>query len=522
MARMWLFTYCLLPIASHHALNLNRQAVESAAETVAPHHGLNLNPQAGALAGKISTPERKLLQDNTRANQSTIAVTGASQSMVVLCTQTFGCANVPSIWHDKCCMVCNTPSSTNLWFSTCLVQLGGGWAGASRGPASNAFEYKLHIWQTQNRGSKACVNEMYLYDLDGVGMVGTYVDATRCGSALCAAGPYVCGSGPSTCTEPYSMPDKIFDGEVVTVDGQAGEDEWWCTSGTGGQEATIYFSTPRKLKTYAIYNWRVGGWGLRSWSLYEMSNEEETIGQWLPISDGDRTYGQLRTEGVCTVPVPGAPAPTAPWRLPADAYAWFKDYDGTGTWTSTKIDGIGQFTASIPSAAQGASKKMIGQSSYLELTSHASVAWGNIVPGHFSICTVSRYSPTGSRRKRIFTGTTKNWLHGHWNGEVGVSYYEGWAVYPGVYPRLSTNWVVWCGMNTSPKVWRMNGRRAPATRTDHSWTGHPGDRGMCSNSCQHSEASDSNIMEIITWSRGLSSDELNEVVDYLDTKLANR
>ena len=44
----------------------------------------------------------------------------------------------------------------------------------------------------------------------------------------------------------------------------------------------------------------------------------------------------------------------------------------------------------------------------------------------FTICTTSRYSGPlwGSyEHGRIFQGSRSNWLHGHWNGRVGVAHY---------------------------------------------------------------------------------------------------
>lgn len=61
-----------------------------------------------------------------------------------------------------------------------------------------------------------------------------------------------------------------------------------------------------------------------------------------------------------------------------------------------------------------------------------------------SFCTVSRY--TGPTNRRIFQHTSlgSDWLHGHWNGNAGVAYYDGWIVGEGGTVPL-TNWVYeWC------------------------------------------------------------------------------
>ncbi len=46
------------------------------------------------------------------------------------------------------------------------------------------------------------------------------------------------------------------------------------------------------------------------------------------------------------------------------------------------------------------------------------------IPANFTILSLTRY--TASARGKILQGQNKKWLHGHWGGNRGVIYYEGW------------------------------------------------------------------------------------------------
>ena len=53
------------------------------------------------------------------------------------------------------------------------------------------------------------------------------------------------------------------------------------------------------------------------------------------------------------------------------------------------------------------------------------VNWNsNILPQTYTLFTVARYSPNGTTRGRIFSGSTNNWLSGFYGGQLGVAYHE--------------------------------------------------------------------------------------------------
>ena len=97
------------------------------------------------------------------------------------------------------------------------------------------------------------------------------------------------------------------------------------------------------------------------------------------------------------------------------------------------------------------------------------VVFPSALPPTFTVCSVSRYA--GPARGRILNGDG-NWLHGHWSGQVGVAYYEGWKTSP--YTSISvvqTDFVIFCGENAGASSFLANGVQArtpapPAFRTD--------------------------------------------------------
>jgi hypothetical protein len=126
------------------------------------------------------------------------------------------------------------------------------------------------------------------------------------------------------------------------------------------------------------------------------------------------------------------------------------------------------------------------------------------IPSTFTICSISRYA--GPSRGRILNGDS-NWLHGHWAGNVGVAYYEGWKT---PVPSMSipqTDWVVLCGQNAPPNLFLANGASVSN-----------GAGGGLSNiqfginalgCCGVSEASDWAVAEVAVWNRALSAEEIS-------------
>jgi len=197
--------------------------------------------------------------------------------------------------------------------------------------------------------------------------------------------------------------------------------------------------------------------------------------------------------------------------------AWFKSEDAGPNWPNA----LGGAGASVISGqvttetgeGHGAKKPV----TYISGGSGDKLSFGNVLPGTFSICSISRY--TGSNQKRILTSSTSNWLHGHWNKQSGVAHYtHGWNT---GHQRNegSKDWLVMCGTNGAARVY-IGGSGDPTNIANghnlHAIT-NPSNLGI--NNGRYSEVSDFAVMEVITWNRALSDDEMKKSMKYLQSKL---
>ncbi len=125
------------------------------------------------------------------------------------------------------------------------------------------------------------------------------------------------------------------------------------------------------------------------------------------------------------------------------------------------------------------------------------------IPALFTICSVSRYN--GGARRRILD-SEGNWLHGHWEGQIGVAYYEGWKTNHWTQiPTPPTDWLVFCGQNSSPSTFLANG-----VSVGNGVGGGSGSRtfGINSVGAGSSEMSDWAVAEVSTWNRALYKEEM--------------
>ena len=132
------------------------------------------------------------------------------------------------------------------------------------------------------------------------------------------------------------------------------------------------------------------------------------------------------------------------------------------------------------------------------------------VPATFTICSVTRYA--GSNKGRILNGDG-NWLHGHWSGNIGVSYYDAWKTVTATSIAIQpTDWLLMCGQNAPPGIFLANG--VPVGNGAGGGTGNIAFGVNSLGCCGTTEASDWAIAEITVWNRALSGDELESVLTY--------
>ena len=193
--------------------------------------------------------------------------------------------------------------------------------------------------------------------------------------------------------------------------------------------------------------------------------------------------------------------------------AWFKSEDASPAWSSA----VGSWQARVTKgsitrkveAGNGATKPV----GYLTGDSNAGYDFGKIMKPDFTICSITRYVQ-GGRMGRILQNIHPNFLHGHWSHRTGVAHYSTWVT-PWDVPS-NTDWLVMCG-NNKGVVYVGNERRNIAV---HHGVLHSEDFNLYINEGFTVEVSDFGVMEVITWNRALSEDEMWTSMEYLNWKLA--
>ena len=198
---------------------------------------------------------------------------------------------------------------------------------------------------------------------------------------------------------------------------------------------------------------------------------------------------------------------------PSSMVAWFKSEDATPAWQSAVGSWQGRVTkgsiARKVEAGSGATRPV----TYLRGLSNAGYDFGKIMKPDFTICSITRYLEGGAMG-RILQNRHPNFIHGHHGGRTGLAYYGTWVT-PQDVPG-NTDWLVMCG-NNQGVVFVGNGRSNIAVR--HGALQNAADFNLYINEGQTSEPSDFGVMEVITWNRALSEDEMWTSMEYLNWKL---
>jgi hypothetical protein len=175
----------------------------------------------------------------------------------------------------------------------------------------------------------------------------------------------------------------------------------------------------------------------------------------------------------------------------------------------------GTVTEGSVTVGTAAGNGAVGVVSYLEGTTSSRMRFPpGSIPSTFTICSVTRYS--GAAKRRILDGLGANWLHGHYGGSAGVSYYNGWATPNSNQLSPNTDWLIHCGQNGGDGLQIINGGTSIGTAT--SGTGNI--RLTIMDGSHRNEVSDWQAMEIAVWDRALTLEEINTVVGFYDQMLA--
>ena len=236
------------------------------------------------------------------------------------------------------------------------------------------------------------------------------------------------------------------------------------------------------------------------------------------IGESEKTAKKSKCENALYVDADGADK-----RVPTNSLiAWWDaaDWEGGSSWPSREGKTVKpSFQGTRPSKVKGGEGAHSGYQGIKGYTRSNRINWGNIAPSTFTLCTTSKYD--GGARGRIFTGYGNNWLHGHWGGNSGSSYYQGWKV-NGALNQKRTQWIAWCATNgQSRSVWGnridMSGvkKYAGGVSTSTRWVG--------TGTGTHSgEASHYRIGSVIGWSRSFSESEMEKVTQYLVDRIKGK
>ena len=128
------------------------------------------------------------------------------------------------------------------------------------------------------------------------------------------------------------------------------------------------------------------------------------------------------------------------------------------------------------------------------------------IPSQFTILSLTRY--TGGSRSRILTsyGGNTNWLHGHWGGQRGICYYEGWKTQSYTTIGNTDDWLCCISKNggTTPNNILVDGI---GNGTNSGGTGNY-NLSINRSGCCGGERSDWALSCVIIWDSHLNDNEM--------------
>ncbi len=152
---------------------------------------------------------------------------------------------------------------------------------------------------------------------------------------------------------------------------------------------------------------------------------------------------------------------------------------------------------------------------YIYGSTTSTIVWpSGSIPTSFTICSLTRY--TGGTRGRILSSPNGNWLHGHWAGNRGNAFYEGWKTVLTNVNDLD-NWLVFCGKNSesTPNNILLDGSGIGTT------SGGTGGKILSINNNGWGELSDWAFSYLFIWDQILTDSEMQIVSTSLTQYLSN-
>jgi hypothetical protein len=188
-------------------------------------------------------------------------------------------------------------------------------------------------------------------------------------------------------------------------------------------------------------------------------------------------------------------------------------YPGTGaTWTDLSGNGNHMTLYGSPTylpSQNGGVFQFVQPNQYATSTLNYSTS-------SFTIMAASRFSPSGSTKRRVITATTNNWLFGHYNGGNTESYYaNGWI--SNTNATSDSVWRIYSGVENyaaNQRSFYVNN----VARFTNSTAGSAGFQTLSVNKDPFGESSDCQVGFIAVWNRLLSTTEMTAVYNIYKTR----
>jgi hypothetical protein len=155
---------------------------------------------------------------------------------------------------------------------------------------------------------------------------------------------------------------------------------------------------------------------------------------------------------------------------------------------------------------------------YLTVPMSSPIVFPVNLQNEYTVFSVTSYAQDqATNRNRILTGMARNWLSGHWAGQVGVSHHDAWIIV-NREPRLPVDqWVFGADQRLWYHAKTYDDNTKVVTATDPVTSGNTGLQGPLGQISINGagEQSDAWVAEVILFTSELSPTDITCVEDYL-------
>jgi len=243
-------------------------------------------------------------------------------------------------------------------------------------------------------------------------------------------------------------------------------------------------------------------------------------------------YPSTKTSGISTSTtstIPGFTLPSTPGgsALPAAGlYSWFTSNSApsAGNWPSQ----VGLFQAVFggtgsPSLVTGDVCNNYACGNYVQGSSTTTVNFGPILPTAYTICSITKYqSTTGTSKGRILQTSAQDWCHGQCASTRGQANYGSGAITNSSWNTSNLTWLTMCGtadqvafQTAYVDVGILVGNLSSQSQVPGFSLGKVA---VNAAGFQQALVSDWAIMELLTWDRALTQQEIVNALSYLSWK----